>query len=134
MKPCDSSKFYSGTCQLGTRGCHVHVRGAVDPITPGGDEMLTVLAEECAEVSQVRCKIDRFGLSTNPWTGVHNREALENEIGDIFAAVEALRRLGVVDGDRISARMRWKLAQYLVRDGRLGAAGYELHEWVDKGG
>jgi len=55
------------------------------------EELLLILAEECAEVSQAATKCIRFGMgSWNPWTDsktnpVSNREKLEQELGDFMA-------------------------------------------------
>lgn len=62
-------------------------------LTPAQDERLALLAEECAEVIQAICKIQRHGFdSTNPneTNGETNREALIREIGDVTSCVDRL--------------------------------------------
>lgn len=46
------------------------------------NERLTILSEECAELIQVVCKVQRFGLS-DPRTQDH----LIQELGDVIAMV-----------------------------------------------
>lgn len=53
-------------------------------------ERLAILAEECAEVQQIICKIIRHGFeSYNPFdeTKTTNRDLLERELGDLSFAV-----------------------------------------------
>ena len=59
-------------------------------LTAATRELLTILAEENAEVVQRCTKILRFDLRVNPWTGVHNRESLERELGDVLAIMGLL--------------------------------------------
>ena len=59
--------------------------------TPAEIERLALLAEECGEVVQMVGKILRHGYnSKHPDTGEMNRTLLENEIGDLFAAIELM--------------------------------------------
>jgi len=52
---------------------------------------LEILAEECAEVIQIKSKIIRFGfLDRHPRTGIVNQMALHQEIGDVLAMVDIL--------------------------------------------
>lgn len=82
-------------------------------------ELVTLLAEECAEGAQACTKILRFGLTINPWTGKYNRDVLEYELGDVIAAIRALHALGVVDIERILRRADRKLHALRADDGRL---------------
>ena len=62
-------------------------------LTDAEDERLTVLAEECAEVIQAICKIQRHGYeSYNPFGDptINNRRLLENEMGDVLWAMSKL--------------------------------------------
>jgi NTP pyrophosphatase (non-canonical NTP hydrolase) len=66
------------------------------------EEILTVLQEECAEVSQMVCKIRRFGIDeTHLKEGGSNRERLTEEVGDLQAAIDLLKLYNVVDGNEI---------------------------------
>jgi hypothetical protein len=77
-----------------------------------GDEALSCLAEEGLEVAKVKCKIDRFGMTTNPWNGKHNRDHLAEEIGDFCAAMTLSIIRGVVDPCQIQNAMLKKLREY----------------------
>jgi NTP pyrophosphatase (non-canonical NTP hydrolase) len=55
------------------------------------EELLIILMEECAEVTQKASKILRFGT-----TGGGGREALAKEIGDLVCMIELLEVYGVV--------------------------------------
>jgi len=46
------------------------------------EELMTVLAEECAEVIQATCKIKRFGLNGD------NLQELAKELGDLQCMIE----------------------------------------------
>lgn len=62
-------------------------------LTPGESERLARLAEECAEVVQIVCKIQRHGyMSYNPFDAnkVPNVSLLEKEIGHVQQAINAL--------------------------------------------
>jgi len=62
------------------------------------EEILTVLQEECAEVSQMVCKIRRFGIDeTHLKEGGSNRERLTEEVGDLQAAIDLLKLHNVVN-------------------------------------
>lgn len=55
------------------------------------EHLLTVLAEESAEVGQVACKAIRFGLSdVGPNLTEDNRRRLERELADLLATAEVL--------------------------------------------
>ena len=61
------------------------------------EEILTVLQEECAEVSQMVCKIRRFGIDeTHLKEGGSNRERLTEEVGDLQAAIDLLKSFNIV--------------------------------------
>jgi NTP pyrophosphatase (non-canonical NTP hydrolase) len=54
-------------------------------------EALAILAEECGEVVKVVGKILRHGIdSHHPTTHIDNREYLENELGDVTAAIKII--------------------------------------------
>lgn len=56
------------------------------------EERLEVLAEECAEVIQAICKIQRHGYASyNPFNDtLNNRQALEKELGHVQNAVRMM--------------------------------------------
>lgn len=65
-------------------------------LTPAEDEALALLAEECAEVIQAITKIQRHGFgSVDPSSHAPgkptNREKLEEELGDVWAAFAILQ-------------------------------------------
>lgn len=80
-------------------------------LTPAQAEALALLAEEAGEIVQAVCKALRHGLySFNP-NDEHettNRTLIENEIGDLFAAVDILVRLRVVNLAAIEVARRGK--------------------------
>lgn len=67
---------------------------------------LEILAEECAEVIQIKSKIIRFGLD-DKYGGLTNRERLEEEVGHVFALVDVLLHREIIRETAIdAARMR----------------------------
>jgi len=65
-------------------------------------EILLILQEECAEVTQAISKCFRFGLDNfKPGKSKTNLEHLEDELGDLFAMVELLESHGVINTDNI---------------------------------
>jgi len=100
-----------------------------NPLGADVAEIATVLSEECAEAAVElmkvvqRCtKILRFGLTVNPWTGVHNRDAIELELGDVVAMIRALHANQVIDLERVSTCADRKLEALRRPDGRLRIA------------
>jgi len=60
------------------------------------EELLTVLQEECAEVTQAVSKCFRFGPDQmKPGKNRTNLNMLEEEIGDLLAMVELLTDLDI---------------------------------------
>lgn len=60
-------------------------------------EVMAILAEECAEVIQAISKINRFGADNfKPGKPKTNRQHLEEEIGDLVAMVDIMVDLGIV--------------------------------------
>lgn len=92
------------------------------PLDEGVRELLTVQIEELVEAAQRCTKILRFGLTVNPWTGLHNRDTLEIEMGDVVAIMRALVAHEVIDGDRISDYADRKIEALRRPDGRLRIA------------
>ena len=73
----------------------------IEGVTPAQFEALTMASEECAEVVQCVSKINRFGMRASPYTGVHNREKLERELGDVLAQLAILGCNDVVTVRRV---------------------------------
>ena len=80
-------------------------------------ELLTILAEECAEVMVRASKALRFGVSeVQPGQVLTNAQRIADEVGDILGVVEALQERGLCDQsviDAAKARKRRKLAQFM---------------------
>ncbi len=80
-------------------------------------ELLTILAEECAEVIKAVSKSLRFGLDNGyPDSNATNRDDIEQEVGDIMAVVERLVDRGVLSVasiERCAEAKSVKLARYL---------------------
>ena len=60
------------------------------------EELLVILMEECAEVSQESSKLIRFGSET--WADVLN---FEKEIGDLLCMIELCHEQGLLDSDAV---------------------------------
>lgn len=58
------------------------------------DEILTILAEECAEVIQMCSKIRRFGLDPQ------NKELLAKEIADLQCMIGLVYEYKIIDNTR----------------------------------
>ena len=72
-------------------------------------EILLILQEECAEVTQAISKCFRFGPDQmKPGKEFTNINMLEEEIGDLFAMVELLvdAKVGVTDQGIFEAKMK----------------------------
>lgn len=64
-------------------------------------ELMLILMEECAEVTQAISKIFRFGLDTD-YNEKTNRERLEEEVGDLLCCVELLISAGVMNQENVT--------------------------------
>lgn len=64
-------------------------------------ESFVILQEECAEVSQIVCKIQRFGIDSN-------RNKLIQEIGDVVCMIRILQKLQVFDQEELENAVRNK--------------------------
>lgn len=68
-----------------------------EPLDPYIDEVLTILAEEAAEIIQECCKIKRYGLySKLSEESDTNIERLEKELGDFQCMVDMLHQTDLV--------------------------------------
>jgi len=73
-------------------------------------EILLIMQEECAEVTQAISKCFRFGLDNHkPGKPKTNREHLEEELGDLVAMITLLEMHGVVSQHNIE---KAKLAKF----------------------
>ena len=74
------------------------------------NEILLIMQEECAEVTQAISKCFRFGLDNHkPGKPKTNREHLEEELGDLVAMITLLEMHGVVSQFNIE---KAKLAKF----------------------
>lgn len=74
------------------------------PATDAEIEILSLIAEECAEVIQIVSKINRFGFNSfrpNDEDKLTNRILLESELGDLLALVEIAIDKKIVNWDNI---------------------------------
>ena len=75
------------------------------------DYLLTVMAEECAEVQKVACKALRFGLDDiNPATKKTNLEELQHEVNDLLAV---LRLLDIKNDEDVQQQKVAKLVYWM---------------------
>jgi len=66
------------------------------------EEILCILQEECAEVSQVVCKIRRFGIDEiNYHSNKSQQETLEDEIGDLWCLIDIAIERKMLNLDRL---------------------------------
>lgn len=80
-------------------------------------ERLTLIGEECSEVSQAVCKATRHGLECcHPVTLITNRNNIEKEIGDALGVIDFAIKNGDFNLQNIEHYRRIKMAktaQYL---------------------
>jgi len=82
------------------------------------EHLLTILAEECGEVTQRVCKVLRFGLAdVQEGQGEDNKRRLEREAADVVAMIEMLG-LDVRDEDKAAKRAR--VEKYLEYSRKVG--------------
>lgn len=76
------------------------------------EHLLTIIAEESAEVGQVACKAIRFGLSdVGPNLTENNRRRLERELADLMATADVL---GLCIRDEDKATKIERLKKYMA--------------------
>lgn len=86
------------------------------PLTAYETELLVILMEECAEVTQAASKLLRFGKENRPDTGVSNIETLSMEYGDLETISTMVLTAGLMQGAFIEegrARKRERLAHFM---------------------
>lgn len=75
-------------------------------------ELLTILAEECAEVTQRATKALRFGLAEiQPGQPHDNAWRLGQEIGDLMCVINAVLEEGLIPAEAVEAGVVAKLIQ-----------------------
>lgn len=74
---------------------------------------LGLLTEECGELLEMVGKAGRFGVDTTADGGATARERIQDEAGDVLAAVGYLVRRGVLDYGAVHRRRDAKLARLL---------------------
>jgi NTP pyrophosphatase (non-canonical NTP hydrolase) len=73
-------------------------------------EVMAILQEECAEVTQAVSKCFRFGLDNyKPGKPKTNREHLEDELGDVLAMIDIMLEMGIVDAPTLEVAKRAKI-------------------------
>ena len=83
-------------------------------LAPDQAELLSLLAEECAEVIQVVAKIQRHGLhSHNPFDleRTTNLELLHQELGDVATAAQLLIDIELLEQAQLNDAAQAKLAR-----------------------
>lgn len=83
-------------------------------LTEQQKEVLLIVQEECAEVTQAISKIFRFGLKET-YQNKSNQERLEEEVGDLMCMIELMQDSGVIDPEFVrtaSIKKRIKLEQW----------------------
>ena len=91
------------------------------------DELLVILAEECAEATQAIMKLLRHGAdcySPKDPSREKNIEMLHRELGDISAVIELLSVKGVIDKQTLQAYADAKLSAH--RSGKTPLHHYPL--------
>lgn len=77
---------------------------------PDHNKNLEILAEECAEVIQIKSKIVRFGIDDyHPKNEFPNRRALEEELGHLIAMKDILIHNGLITAEGVEAGRLHKL-------------------------
>lgn len=86
------------------------------PLNDYERELLVILMEECAEVTQAASKLLRFGKENHPDTGLSNSLVLATEVGDLEAVMDMTREAGLIDRETIgnaNMRKRERLAYFM---------------------
>jgi NTP pyrophosphatase (non-canonical NTP hydrolase) len=92
------------------------------------EHLLTILAEECAEISEQCSKVAvrvskalRFGLSeVQPNQLLTNAERISAELADLLALVEVLESSGVISRAEVD-RKKWKVKHFMAYAEECGA-------------
>ena len=83
------------------------------------EHLLTILGEECSELHQEACKIQRFAYDTD------KRGRLQHEFNDILALVEMLADEGIsiYKQKHLIDAKKEKVEKYLLESKNLGTLG-----------
>lgn len=77
-------------------------------LTQYQDELLTILTEECGEVIQELCKIERFGINelSHHHPDKTHLQCLKQELGDLLACIQLLEdaNIGITNDDLCEAK------------------------------
>jgi NTP pyrophosphatase (non-canonical NTP hydrolase) len=75
-------------------------------------EIMLILQEECAEVTQAISKCFRFGLDNHkPGKPKTNAQHLEEELGDLLAMIALLEQTGVITEAGLQAAFDGKITK-----------------------
>jgi NTP pyrophosphatase (non-canonical NTP hydrolase) len=76
------------------------------------EEIMLILQEECAEVTQAISKCFRFGIDNfKPGKPKTNREHLAEELGDLQAMIDLCIKFNIVGSEQISIAADNKIAK-----------------------
>jgi NTP pyrophosphatase (non-canonical NTP hydrolase) len=76
------------------------------------DEIMYILQEECAEVTQAISKCLRFGIDNyKPGKPKTNREHLAEELGDLQAMIDLCIKFNIVGSGQVSVAADNKIAK-----------------------
>jgi NTP pyrophosphatase (non-canonical NTP hydrolase) len=76
------------------------------------EEIMLILQEECAEVTQAISKCFRFGIDNfKPGKPKTNREHLAEELGDLQAMIDLCIKFDIVGSEQISIAADDKIAK-----------------------
>lgn len=86
------------------------------PLTDYERELLVILMEECAEVTQAASKLIRFGKENRPGADQSNSVHLGLEVGDALRVLQMAQDCGLISHVDIEAggrRKKDRLAKYM---------------------
>jgi NTP pyrophosphatase (non-canonical NTP hydrolase) len=76
------------------------------------EEIMLILQEECAEVTQAISKCFRFGIDNfKPGKPKTNREHLAEELGDLQAMIDLCIKFNIIGSEQISIAADNKIAK-----------------------
>lgn len=86
-------------------------------LTDGQIELLSIISEECGEVSQAVSKIIRFGLEGRDpkiRNANTNKEELAIELGNVMSAMMLASKAGLLDYEIVKSSAKNKMATVLL--------------------
>lgn len=72
------------------------------------EEIMLILQEECAEVTQAVSKVFRFGIDAE-YNNATNRQRLTEELGDLLAMITLCHDYDIVDYEQVMMAKAAKL-------------------------